>query len=517
MTAQPGSRAGRFGWNMVWTLGGQTCLVVLNFLLVPFLIDGLGLDGYALYSYLGIISGLLVLLTFGAGTATTKFSAEYSGSGDRRKVSEIFTIGLAAHAVFVALGAVALFALRNPIIDRFLQVESLRRADAVWVVACAAAAAVPVSLLQFSTSFLQGFQRFAHSNALRILQSALVLGGGGVLLYMGWGLREIGIWFAVVLWILAASGVATAALIARPHAETALRAPESETTSRFTGFAGHTFLAQLAWSVVFQSDKLFISFFLPIDRLAYYFVASSVLQRLWVLPNAIGEIAFPMISEMSGRGESEAMGKLYRLSSLLVLWIVIPGFMILALFSPQFLTLWIGSDFSVHGTWPMRWLTLGYFMYLTALIPATAAYAVGRPQYALYWTSAQAVTVVVLWPVLIPAYGISGAAFGFFAAQALTGIPCAALVSRSIFGMGLIEYARRILLRPLGAGLALLAVLWPLRMRAYGWPGLIALSVAGAAFYYALSYRILGDEERDMARVFFEKVRARLSGFLPKS
>jgi len=497
---------------MVWNLGGQAGLVVLNFLLVPFLIRGLGLEGYALYGYLGMIAGTLTLLTFGSGTATLKFTSEFVGCDDKRGLSEVLGGGAVMHTVGVVIGASAVFIFRESIVDSLLHVDGAHRADALWIAGCGAASALFFALIQFGVSFFQGLQRFAYANALRVLQAGLVLGGGGLLLAFGYGLRAVGAWFVILQAVLALGAIIGVTIAARPLTDKGiLHLPNAARARKFSGFAIKTFFAQLAWSIVFQWDKFLIGFFLPLGQLTFYLVPASVLQRLWVIPSSVGDIAFPMISEMSSRGESDSMETFFRLCSLMVLWLVIPGFIILALFAPQFLTLWIGSEFSDQGVWPMRWLTLGYFFYLLALIPATAAYAVGKPQYALANNLAQAATCIILWPILIPRYGITGAALGFCAAQTLTGIPYCLFITRRLFGMSAFDFASRILMRPLAAGAILLALLWPFRMQAYGWTGLIGLSAIGSLIYYGLTFKILAAEEREMALMFLGKVRNRLT------
>lgn len=497
-------RLARFLTNTLWSLWGLTVLSALSFFVLPLMLRGLGLEGYALYTLMGTFSGYLLLLTLGSGNATVKFVAELRGKGDAAGLRATLRAALALHTLGVLAGALGLFAARGWLAGAFLQVSPAAQADAAFLVGAAAAASLFAALLQLAVSVNQGLQRFALANALLVAQSVLVLGGSALLVWLGFGLRALGVLYVAVHAALGALALAHAwaSLPAAP-------AGAGGAASRgFLSYALHIFLAQLAWSATFQWDRLVLGARLPLSELTYYSVPSMLLQKLFSLPTSAMTSLFPMISEMEGRGEADALARVYRRGGQFVLWLTVPGFLLLALFAPQLLSLWLGGDFSEKGVWPLRLIAAGYFFNLLGAMPTTASTGRGRPAYTAAWQAAQAALCLAGWALFIPRLGILGAALAFALAQALAALPYVWSVSGRLFGMSAAEYARDVLARPLAAGAGLLAVLWPLRERATGWGSLALLCALGAAAYGAGALLVASPGERELARRLWAALKA---------
>ena len=504
------SRTLRFGTNVGWNLLGQAGLLILGFLAVPFLMRGFGKEGYALYGLLGLMSGYLCLLNFGASNTTMKFVPEHAARGEGRSLWGVLQASLVLHTAGVLAGSAAVLLSLGFWVGGFFKVGVELQADGTWVIACAAAAAVFCSLIHGSLGVLQGLHRFELANLTTLLQTGLVLLGSVLLLHLGYGLKAVAVLFVAVNAVVAVGAVtAGLRLIPLPWKAEYLGRHEPGQAGRFLGYAFTVFLAQLAWSVVFQWDKAVIGYSLPLSELTYYLIPAFILQKFWILANSVTVTAFPVMSELSGLGEHDALRRVYRQCSGLVLWGIVPGFAFLFVLAPQFLTLWLGSDFSLHGTWPLRYLLIGYFLYLLSAMPVTASFGLGRPRYATASISAQAALCAVLWLVLVPRYGIDGAALGFLGAQFLTGLPYALFVSRSLFGMPPSEYLRGILLRPCAAGAVFALCLWPARRWAGDWLSLAALGAVSTLLYGAVGFRLLESAERETLAKLWAAARDR--------
>lgn len=501
MAAPGSSRTIRFGKNVVWNLFGQGGLLVLGFLLVPLLLRSLGSEGYALYGLLGILTGYLGLFSLGAQRATQKFVAEHAARGETERLWEVLYCSAFLHTAGVLLAATAVFLLRVPLAEKFLNISPELRRTGAWVLACGAAASVFCSWIHLALSMLQGLQRFGLANLLTFFQNGLVLAGSVILLRMGFGLRTVAVFFATTQLAVSLAGLAAAFRLipARPERPSTTH-PRVKTMRRFAGYALSVFFAQLALSAAFQWDKAIISYFFPLTQLTYYLIPTFLLRRFDVLAGTVMTTAFPLMSELSGLGEHEALRNAYRQCSQLAMWMVVPGFALLFILAPQFLTLWLGTGFSSQGVVPLRLLLSAYFFHQMGTMPMTASYGLGRPNSALALQTLQAVISVGSWFVLIPRLGITGAALGLLAGQALTAPPYALLVSRALFSMGPLEYLEGILLRPLAAGSVFALFLWPMRDRAATWTSLIALAASSALLYYAAGYLLLRGEDRRTLR-----------------
>lgn len=481
----------------MWNLSGQAGLMSLGFLLVPFLLRSLGTEGYALYGLLGMLAGSLSLLNFGSPSATQRTVAEHIARGETDRLRSILYFSIFLHTVGVLLGAAAVLILRARLTQEFFNISPELRRTGTWIIACGAAASVFFSWTQFALALLQGLQDFAAANLLTLLQNGLILVGSVVLLRLGFGLRAVAVFFISIQ--LAVSLIALTAALRRmppPARASGPEPPRGKEMRAFSGYAFSVFLAQLAWSATFQWDKAIIGYFFPMTQLTYYLIPSFLLRRCAILANSVMTTAFPLMSELSGLGDHAALRKAYRQCSRLALWLIVPGFALIFALAPQFLTLWLGAEFASRGARPLRLLLGAYFLQQLGSMPLTAAYGLGRPSSALAWQTLQAAVSLGCWFFLIPRLGITGAALGLFAAQALTAPPYALLMSRALFSMGPAEYLEGILLRPLAAGTVLCLFLWPLRDRASAWTSLLSLSATSVFLYYAAGFLLLADEDR---------------------
>ncbi|PIP82364.1 MAG: hypothetical protein CO113_17090 [Elusimicrobia bacterium CG_4_9_14_3_um_filter_62_55] len=490
------SRSRLFAKNTLWNVGGQGALVALSFIVIPALIRELGKAGYALYGLMGLLSGYLYLLSFGTGNSTMKYTAEYNGSGDAAGLRAVFRMSLWTHAAGATAGAALLFLGRNSVIWRFFEVPPSLAADGAWLVGCTAVAAIFYSLLQGGNAVLQGLQRFDLATAISVTTHAALLSGSLALVRMGHGLKPVAVLYLCIqaFGALAAYALASRALPADPDprsrkADAALRAP-------FLRHGFQVFLSVLAWSVAFQWDKFIVGLFFPIEQLTYYLIPAYLIQRFWVLPSSIITAAFPALSAISGAGDEKGLRSAYLKIGQLVLWLVVPAFTFLFVAAPPFLTLWLDADFSNAGTWPLRLLLIGYAFNLTAAMPNTASFALGRPQFSTAWHVAQAVICLASWPVLVPRYGSAGAAAGFALSQMITAPVFVWRFGRSVFSMSLWDYFLGVVFKPVAAGAALLAALWLVRGWLFDWTGLISAGAISAIAYYSAGYALLGSQER---------------------
>ncbi len=498
MNAPVPSRAVRLAWNAGWNMAGQTGLAALGFWLIPFIIRKLGPEGYALYSLLGILSGYLMLLALGAGTATIKYVSEHAAAGRQGALRTILGASFWLHGLGVALGAAAVFAFRHELSGQFFKVEPSSLEAAAWVVACSAGGAVFFALGQYGQSILQGLQRYDLSNAFSLLQSGVFLGGVAILLWLGHGIHAIGTLFIVVSALVCFAVLTTAARLAPvPPSWRFWREARSQTVRDFLTFSVSGVIGQVAWSVAFQWDKMFIGHMLPLSQLTYYLIPSAILQKFWLIPWTIITAAFPMLSELHGAGDQAGVKRFYRKCSQLVLWIVVPGFVMLMVLAPQFLTLWLGEEFSHYGTWPLRLLTMGYFIYFMGSMPGVAAGGLGRMRYAVWANIALAACCLLFWRFFIPRLGIVGAALGFLIAFAAAFLPFLFFVNRDFFRMSWLEYLKDVCLRPFLAGAVLLAIVWAAHFRIHTWASFVLVGGLSAAVYFSLSLLLLDHDSHE--------------------
>jgi O-antigen/teichoic acid export membrane protein len=485
-------------------LAGQLAALAAALLLTPLVVRGLGPDGYALYTLIGTFLGYLMMLTCGAGFATQRYGALYGGRGERGLLGAMLRFSVLLHLLAALVGGAALLFWRHGAADWIVSARVSVVESAAGVLLWTAVAAPFYFLLQCALNALYGLQRFRAYNALKALEAGLPLAAAAAVLALGGGLPRVAAAFAAVM---AALAVLALALLRRelsggagPYASGERRA--------FLGFAGKSVFAQVFWLLMYQGDRLLIGGMLPLAELGFYSAASALARRFNILCCVVADTVLPMMAELEGRGERARLRRLYVKSTELSLFVILPLTVLLFMLIPQFLTLWLGADFGLRGTWPFRLLLLANLAYLATELPHYVALAAGAPELSGAMQGAKALLLVGLWPLLIPRWGIAGAAFGLLAAEWLVTPLFMRHVHRSLLDLRWGRYLREACLRPFLAAAALLAAVVLVRPLVSGWFSLVVVGAAGTAFYYGIGWKLIDESSRHAA---LEWLRARLA------
>ena len=175
----------------------------------------------------------------------------------------------------------------------------------------------------------------------------------------------------------------------------------------------------LTWPMLMMADRFAIGATLSAAAVAIYTIPFQLAQRSGIVPNALTNALFPRMSSLSPEGRRLILDKAVRL---LAAAITVPVFVGLFLFKP-FLYLWVGPEMGeasyrigmiiIFGYWASSFLAVYFTYYQSEGRPAMVAriIAVQVPPY-----------LILLWLVL-PRWGLEGAAWLFFARTYLTFIP----------------------------------------------------------------------------------------------
>ena len=494
------SRGRRFARNVSWSLAGQAGTIVVNFFSIPYLLRGFGSEAYGVYLLMYAVGNYLAVFQFSAGLATIKYVAEADAAGEDGALRDALRHSAAIHFGGVGAAAAVLWLAAGPL-SRFFDVPGYYREHAFWLLRAAALGGLFNAGLQWSSASFQGLQRFGWPSALGLLQSILMPLGLVAVLAMGRGLGAAAVWYVVVQ----AVGCALGALALR-----AAVADRRDGNGRlgFKPFAGYCLSfwpAVLAGVASTQIDKAFVAGLLDISQLTYYAVPSGILSRLQTLPSTISHALMPVLSETGRTDGRPALQVIYIRSARALFALSLPALGLLFVLMPQLLGLWLNPAFAKNAEIAARLLVAAQAFALAYHAPNALAGGLGggRDNSVSLW--GQALISLILWPVLIPRWGIAGAAAGAFAAQALSTLYYMHSTHRRLLGLPWSRFLREAaapLTLPTGA---LLAVAWLGRSAAWTWPGFIGVNAAAGGAYALLLWRTLPKEDLSSARRWLRK------------
>lgn len=385
-----GRDAGRTMVVEVWSIG-------LGLVLSIFLARTLGPEGNGLYALALLLPTTMAqLLNLGVAPA----NVYYVGRGDVRLARALRST---TRLGFI-LGAIGL--VIAPLVVYFRGEQWFPGVPPELMLL--AFAAFPIGLFQayFVTllTAVKDFRRFNRTLAIMPFVT-LVL---AVLFILPLGLGVAG---AVLAYLIGqAAGTVMSRISLSRHLDPARDREESgswwEYGRRAIQYGWRAHLSNMLSYVNYRVDVFLVNIFLSPALVGVYFVAVQVAERLWLPSKVLSTVLLPQMAEMHAKEDTR---ELTPLMSRLVLWGTTLICLAVAVLAAPVIRLLFGEAY-MGAIAPLLWLLPGIALAGGARIVANDFAARGRPEWNSMLAGGVLVINVIANVLLIPLYGISGAA-----------------------------------------------------------------------------------------------------------
>jgi O-antigen/teichoic acid export membrane protein len=352
----------------------------------------------------------VALLLFGLGVpAGITYLVSRRSWGVREALRESHRFALATGLLGTAVALLTYALLRPTVFD-----------GVEWALAAVVVGSLPFALAwSFSSAIALGRDRYEAYAALQVAH-ALVILGLSVGLAFPFGVLGAGIGFAAANIVAAVGGVWWAA----GHARATPAVSEGGQLGSATRFGVRAWGADLLQLVNYRLDIFLVGALATRSDVGVYSIALSVTALAWVLPSALQNVLFPRTADL--HAASEAGEVTVAESDALVQRALRHGVLLVLPTAAIVAVLLVGGVPLVYGSRFDRTVTLGLI-----LVPGVVLLGVGKiasavisgrgfPQYSLYTGFVDLPVTVVLYVVLISAYGVTGAAIASSISYALT-------------------------------------------------------------------------------------------------
>jgi O-antigen/teichoic acid export membrane protein len=384
--------------NVAYLLLGNLIKVGLGIITSALVFRALGpADAGRLTIALSIVGLLSIISEFGLRDAVVNYISQYRGAQPQAAAAVARTFFL-LKMLLSGLASITGIIGAAFIAARFY--PAIHIADFIQL---GAVSLFADGLLAFSTVVLEAHQRFGIVSLIGALQSAL-RAALITLLFVG---HSVNLYSLLILESIVPLVVFVYSLRRVPHDYIALHRPLFQHLTTLFHFTKWIALAALASAIFLRLDVLMLSYFRPTAEVGFYAVALALVSKLDVFKSAVLTTAFPEACRHTDPIELRAyVFQSLRLTGTATL-----------LFLPLF----------VIGGWLIQWIYgVEYLAAAPALYPLLLAYLIGLnvepTAYVLYplnrprWIAAsdliQLVFTLGINLILIPAFGISGAALG---------------------------------------------------------------------------------------------------------
>ncbi len=398
--------------NLIANSISQVFIIVLGIIFIPLYIKYLGVEAYGLVGFYSMLQAWLSIFDMGVtpmlGREMARFTAGIHTPQSIRNLVrsvEIIVISIA----FIL--AIALWLSSVWISTEWLQIQSFTVAEVANIIA--------IMGVIIGLKFCEGVYRSAIIGLQEQVWISLINAGLQILRYVGAIVMLAQVSPTVecfFIWQLFVSFLTL--IVFQVKLNTSLPAAAKKATFskqslvsvwRFAGgMVGITFLSLL----LTQVDKLLLSHVLGLEQYSYYMIATTLSGAIPLMIGPITQAIYPRLVHLHANNDTQELVIAFHKGAQLVTIITAPAVLILSLFPENVIYIWSGDAGLAKVVAPiLRILVIGSFLNGLMWIPYQTQLAYG-------WTNltirVNTLAVVVLVPavlLLVPIYGVNGAAW----------------------------------------------------------------------------------------------------------
>lgn len=498
-------REGSVNWlffsNTIVNYVGQGVVLILTFATAPYVVRHLGPELFGIVALVQVIAGFAGLLNLGVGRALTKYVAELYWKGEFQKINQLFQTAWATCLVAGFVGLAILIVPGDAIAKVFFRGGPEVDAVSCFAIYIAGVALLATMLLEAVSALPVALQRFGITNAINVTSGAVRCLGPVVVLACGFSIR------AVLVAILVSNLLAIAAFsfASRTFIPGLSFWPRfsSDAFRKLFGFSLPLFLAAIFSLIVARIDRFILAYYLPLAAITFYTLPSMISDKASASVANVTSVVFPFTSELHSMGAHDKVHELYLRSTKVLTLITLPFTVALLTLPGPILQLWLGTEYAEQGAVVLRVLGAATFLSAISGVATVTCLGIGRAWVPAAFAFASSGVTLIANLVLIPAYGINGAAFAAFLPQILV-VPLFVWTVTHMLRFSQWELFCQAFLRPFLAASAQFAILFHFQRYADDFGALVSLFTISVLVYATISFfwAMTKQERSALSRVF---------------
>ncbi len=428
--------------------------IAIGFVLIPFMINYLGKDGYGKWTIIVSFVGYYGIFTTGIISSIVRFLARYRGQGDDKSINEIISTAVLLFSCTGVLAISISLVIASPLANFFRRsLEDIKEFKLL------------IRILGLSTglSFLSGLfsaiivshERYVVVNITGIITTLLRTCLTVLMLRRGMGLS--GVAYASLLSTL--FGITANYLICRylfPKVLITFVKAKWSVLRMLLIYSASVMIITIGEIMRFSLDGFVIGKLINIQTVGVYSVAAAIIRYMKrIIVRGMGVLT-PRFATLAGAHNRSELRDLF-LKSLSISALLGCGVgMLTIIFGGRFIIFWVGKEFT--DAIPVVWILATAYIVDLAQSPGIGLiYALNKHHYLGLATILEGIINLVVSIILAPKYGIVGVAMGTAIPMCIFKIFQSFYVAR-ILEISIWDYVKRIII-PLIVGTILIFVM----------------------------------------------------------
>lgn len=376
-------------------------------LTMPYIVRGLGLEGYGLFTLITAIIGYFAVIDINVTAGAVKQLSHFHALGRPREASEVMVLGGMVYLGIGLLGGVLVALVAEPLATTVLGLPAQQLPLARECLKVAAFGFFFGQVQAYLLSMPQALMRYDVSSRVEAVFGVLLPCSTVLVLYLGYGLVEV----LIVRVALSAANCCVLFIQTRRLAPWFLWClPSRATVREVSGFSAYAFMSRMAALSYTYLDKLVIGGALGLKALSYYTVAATLGNRIMALMFRISAVAFPASSALAARGDLDKLRELYLRLNRYLSFANAGLLMVLASVAEPLLARWLGADFAREGTLVLQLVAVAQFVDSLTNVPSLVNDGLGHAKTSGLFAVTRAILGLAAISVMVGVGGIEGVA-----------------------------------------------------------------------------------------------------------
>ena len=350
---------------------------------------------------------LVALSSLGLVEGTLRFMSYYRGKREYNKVKYVFRLSSTILLFSSLLIGIILFFLSDFIALSIFKEQELSFFLKVFSIL------VPAYLFLYLFSIvIQAHERIkVQSFILDILENFFKL--TFLILFIFLGIKTNAVIFSYFLGVIISLIIAflyckykISGIFDRYSLEPKLK---NQTRKKLLTYSWPLILYSIIYGILPHIDSFFIGYFNGALDVGLYNAAVPIGMLIILFPNLFMRLFFPLITKEFSRKNYDVVKELSKQIEKWILIMVFPIFLMLVIFPGAFINIFFGPEYILASN-SLRILSIGFLFYSTSIILHSLISAIGKTKLILFNITISAIFNIVLNIVLIPKFGINGAA-----------------------------------------------------------------------------------------------------------
>ncbi len=500
--------------NALAGLIGFAWPILLSLFTTPFIVHKLGNDAYGILALMTSVLGFFAFLDLGVTNASIKYIAESFADHDISRISRIIGSSLAVYLTIGTLGACIIVLMTSTLVQKILKIPPAFVADSTFAFYLAACSFVLNMVLGVFASVPKAVQKYGITTTANILIGSILTLLTVLILYLGYGFRE------VVMLNFASSVISLVVylfLTKKLVKGVSIRINfDADTFKKLFSFGFFSLVGGISGNILFHLDKLLIGAFVGSAYVAYYVVPANIATMIHTLIANQMSVVFQLSSELNTTGQHDQLKDLYLKGNKYAFILAISVATPIIVLSSKIMHIWMGAEYGEKSSLALSILAASYFVTSLTVIPHYFINGIGKPKINAMFSLISGVLNLCLCFVLIPAYGIIGAALANLANFVIVALYLV-VIDNKIMTIGIVHLLKNIWLRPLIAAIVqAFVIMWLFVPFISSITNLLIILFLSVIVYYLCAYlfKVFNAEDIYLFKHFIETKRKQ---FLSKS